>query len=72
MYQSSGALMHHFEHLSPVKRAELLTEGTGADRWSAAADDRLIGDLWAELSDGRCRFMMVKDKQWEQIETFLQ
>jgi len=25
--------MHHFEHLSPVKRAELLTEGTGADRW---------------------------------------
>ena len=27
VYQSSGALMHHFDNLSPVQRAELLTEG---------------------------------------------
>jgi len=32
VYQSSGALMHHFEHLNPIQRAELLTEGTGADQ----------------------------------------
>jgi len=44
----------------------------GADRWAAAADDRLIGALWAELSEGRCRFVMVKDKHWEWVETHLQ
>lgn len=32
VYQSSGALMHHFDNLSPVQRAELLTEGEGVDR----------------------------------------
>ncbi|MDD4929409.1 MAG: hypothetical protein PHP85_09050 [Gallionella sp.] len=36
-----------------------------------AEDDRLIGGLWAELSGGRCRFVMVKDKKWEGIETQL-
>jgi type III restriction enzyme len=38
------------------------------DRWEAAEDDRLIGGLWEELSDGRCRFVMVRDKKWEWIE----
>jgi type III restriction enzyme len=33
VYQSSGALMHHFEHLSPIQRAELLTEGSGAEQF---------------------------------------
>jgi type III restriction enzyme len=46
----------------------LAVEYKGADRWTAAADDRLIGGLWAELSRGRCRFVMVKDKQWNDIE----
>ncbi|WP_345797594.1 DEAD/DEAH box helicase family protein [Castellaniella sp. MT123] len=32
VYQSNGALMHHFEHLSAEQRAELLTEGEGVDR----------------------------------------
>ena len=32
VYQSSGALMHHFDHLSPAQRAELLTEGQGAEQ----------------------------------------
>ncbi len=32
VYQSSGALMHHFDNLSPTQRDELLTEGEGADR----------------------------------------
>jgi type III restriction enzyme len=46
----------------------LAVEYKGADRWLSAGDDRLIGGLWADLSEGRCRFVMVKDKQWEWIE----
>ncbi|HMZ70143.1 MAG TPA: DEAD/DEAH box helicase family protein [Pseudomonadales bacterium] len=46
----------------------LAVEYKGADRWSAADDDRLIGGLWASLSDGRCRFVMVTDRGWERIE----
>ena len=46
----------------------LAVEYKGADRWKAAEDDRLIGGLWAELSGGRCRFVMVKDKRWDWIE----
>jgi hypothetical protein len=30
-----------------------------------------MGDLWAELGDGRCRFVMATDKQWGTIETKL-
>jgi len=46
----------------------LAIENKGADRWMAAADDRVIGELWAELSDGRCRFVMVKDRRWDWID----
>ncbi len=49
----------------------LAVENKGADRWVSAADDRLIGGLWANLSGGRCRFVMVKDKRWEWIEEAL-
>ncbi|MBW6494626.1 MAG: restriction endonuclease subunit R [Burkholderiaceae bacterium] len=46
----------------------LAVEYKGADRWAGAEDDRLIGGLWANLSEWRCRFVMVKDKRWEWIE----
>ncbi|ANX05219.1 DEAD/DEAH box helicase [Immundisolibacter cernigliae] len=46
----------------------LAVEYKGADRWAGAEDDRLIGGLWASLSEGRCRFVMVKDRRWEWIE----
>ncbi len=49
----------------------LAVEYKGADRWAAVEDDRLIGGLWANLSEGRCRFVMVKDKRWEWIEEHL-
>ena len=49
----------------------LIVEYKGADRWNDAADDRLIGGLWAKLSGGACRFVMVKDRQWDSIEPFL-
>lgn len=48
--------------------AILAVEYKGANGWLNAVDDRLIGGLWAELSRGRCRFVMVKDKQWHDIE----
>ncbi|WP_186079140.1 DEAD/DEAH box helicase [Burkholderia gladioli] len=46
----------------------VVVEYKGADRWAAAEDDRLIGGLWANLSEERCRFVMVKDKRWDWIE----
>ncbi len=39
----------------------LAVEYKGADRWLSAEDDRLIGRLWANLSEGRCRFVMGKN-----------
>lgn len=46
----------------------LVVEYKGADKWEAAEDDRLIGGLWAELSGGKCHFVMVKNKEWEMID----
>lgn len=46
----------------------LAVEYKGANGWLNAQDDRLIGGLWANLSDGRCRFVMVTDKRWDGIE----
>ena len=51
--------------------AILAVEYKGADRWTDAEHDRLIGGLWANLSTGRCRFVMVRDKRWELIEAEL-
>lgn len=45
----------------------LVVEYKGGDRWNNAKSDRLLGELWAELSDGKCLFVMVKDKDWSQI-----
>lgn len=45
----------------------LVVEYKGADRWAEAEPDRKIGELWEELSGGRCRFVMVKDKRWDGI-----
>jgi type III restriction enzyme len=39
----------------------LAAEYKGADRWASAQDDRLFGGLWAELSNGLCSFVMVKN-----------
>ena len=51
--------------------AILAVEYKGADRWKEAENDRLIGGLWENLSDGRCRFVMVTNKQWDRIEARL-
>ena len=49
----------------------LVVEYKGAYGWTDAGDDRLIGGLWAGLSGGRCRFVMVKDKRWDWIDECL-
>lgn len=48
----------------------LMVEYKGADRWTTdkAKEDRLIGGLWEELSAGKCRFVMVTDKDWTAID----
>src|SRR5690606_4549800 len=49
----------------------LVVEYKGANGWDAAQDDRGIGNRGAALSDGRCSFVMVKDREWHQLETAL-
>lgn len=49
----------------------LAVEYKGANAWTDAADDRLIGGLWESLSEGRCRFVMVKEKRWEILDDLL-
>jgi type III restriction enzyme len=49
----------------------LVVEYKGAHGWTDAQDDRDIGNLWAELSNGRCRFLMVRNREWQKIEEML-
>lgn len=49
----------------------LVVEYKGAQGWTDAQDDRDIGALWAELSDGKCRFVMVRDRNWAAIDALL-
>jgi type III restriction enzyme len=49
----------------------LVVEYKGGDRYAAAKVDRDIGDLWAEMSNGKCRFAMATDKKWGTIEAAL-
>jgi len=52
-------------------RTILVVEYKGADRYAAAKMDRDMGELWAELSDGKCRFVMATDKKWGTIDGML-
>jgi len=75
LQKADGRFYPDFLCLLPDVQGEpgpvLAVEYKGADRWNDAEDDRLIGGLWANLSEGRCRFVMVKDKRWEWIEGVL-
>jgi type III restriction enzyme len=46
----------------------LVVEYKGANLWNAAEPNRLVGQLWEALSEGKCAFVMVKDKQWDWIK----
>ena len=51
----------------------LIVEYKGADKWDVpkVQMDRMIGGLWANMSGGRCRFVMVKDRDWSVIHALL-
>jgi type III restriction enzyme len=49
----------------------LVVEYKGAHGWTDAEDDRGIGDLWAEMSDGACLFVMARNRDWSGIEAAL-
>jgi len=49
----------------------LVVEYKGADKWEAARDDRQIGELWANLSEGQCKFIMIRDKRFDLIENLI-
>jgi type III restriction enzyme len=51
----------------------LVVEYKGADKWDTpkVQMDRKVGNLWAEMSDDCCRFIMVKDKDWSMIDACL-
>ena len=55
----------HTESLSGAASREC------ADRRLNAEPACKIGELWAELSEGRCAFVMVKEKRWDWIEAKL-
>lgn len=41
-----------------------MVEYKGKDRWHNAKPDRDIGRLWEALSEGKCAFVMVAEKNW--------
>ena len=49
----------------------LVVEYKGSNLYQSTKIDRNIGELWAELSDGRCRFVMVTEMKWSGIEGML-
>ncbi|MDB6135355.1 MAG: restriction endonuclease subunit [Verrucomicrobiales bacterium] len=46
----------------------LVVESKGAHLWEASGDDRRIGKLWEEMSQGRCLFIMVTAGQLGMID----
>ncbi|WIG54574.1 MAG: Type III restriction-modification enzyme helicase subunit [Rhodanobacteraceae bacterium] len=49
----------------------LAVEYKGSQGWTDAQEDRDIGGLWDALSGGRCKFVMVRRRQWETVEALL-
>jgi type III restriction enzyme len=51
----------------------LVVEYKGADRWSNddSKEKRRLGELWALTSNGRCRFVMPKGKDWDAISAVM-
>lgn len=51
----------------------LIVEYKGANQWDTpkVKMDRMVGQLWADMSQGKCKFVMVKDKNWSAIDALL-
>ena len=63
--------MYNERVLDAKRREVLVVELKGAGEWEAAEDERQIGELWANLSEGQCEFIMIKDKRFDLIESLL-
>jgi type III restriction enzyme len=50
----------------------LVVEYKGAHLWEGAKEDREIGGIWEARSNGRCLFIMVRDRQYESIRAKVQ
>ncbi len=79
-YLSIRLAWWHFQHagqkifvigLDFLNGVILEVENKGASLWAGAEDDRLIGALWADLSDETCRFVMLKNRDWHRIDACL-
>jgi type III restriction enzyme len=68
LQKASGRFYPDFVCVLPDGRI-LAVEYKGADRWDTpkADEDRKIGALWAELSAGRCLFVMTQERDWPRI-----
>ena len=51
----------------------LVVEHKGADRYSSddSKEKRMVGDFWAQQSDGKCLFFMTCGKNFEVIKQLL-
>lgn len=51
----------------------LVVEHKGADRYSSddSKEKRMVGDFWANQSDGKCLFFMTCGKNFEEIKQLL-
>ena len=73
LLKADGKFYPDFVCKLPDDGPVLVVEYKGGDRWETpkVQMDRKIGSLWAEMSDGRCRFVMTKDKNWSPIDECL-
>ncbi|MCB1806816.1 MAG: DEAD/DEAH box helicase family protein, partial [Candidatus Competibacteraceae bacterium] len=53
--------------------SNLIVEYKGANLWDTpkAKMDRMVGQLWADMSNEKCRFVMVKERNWSTIDAML-
>jgi len=51
----------------------LIVEYKGGDKWDIpkVKEDRLLGELWANLSNGQCKFAMIKNRDWASLDSYL-
>ena len=73
LQKSDGKFYPDFVCKLPDNGPVLVVEYKGADKWDTpkVQMDRKVGQLWAEMSGGRCKFVMVKDKDWSAIDSHL-
>ena len=69
LQKADGKFYPDFVCKLPNDGPVLVVEYKGANQWDTpkVQMDRRVGNLWAEMSEGKCRFVMVKDREWNII-----